>query len=449
MRSNTRCASRRRSGSPTRTLAATVNPARHDVAPHRDVVQRGLAADPARRGREEVPREPLASNGRLERDRHDVVPLLLVVEVVAVGDAPDVVGPRPDPSVNRNPAASSKSPPGVRIVTATALARPGRGPATRISRGSSVASASGRSDRGRRRAPSTTRTGVTLRRTCSGGGHASSMARRTARGLTCSHTVGRPDSRASDRPALVSGDPAVPKERSHMLSGLEIAQAAQLRPIAEVAADAGIEPEELEPVRHDAGPRCRCRSWTASPTARTASSSSRRPSRRRRPARARPRRRVSLTQGLGEIGKDVDARLREPSMGPVFGIKGGGNGGGYAQVVPMEEINLHFNGDFHADHRGAQPAVGRARRVDLPRQPARDRPPDDHLAAHPRRERPRAPQHGDRARRQGPRRPPREGSSSSPRRRRSWRSSPSRAICRTFARGSAGSSWRRPATDAR
>ena len=40
--------------------------------------------------------------------------------------------------------------------------------------------------------------------------------------------------------------------------------------------------------------------------------------------------------------------LREPSMGPVFGIKGGGNGGGYAQVVPMEEINLHFNGDFHA-----------------------------------------------------------------------------------------------------
>ena len=57
---------------------------------------------------------------------------------------------------------------------------------------------------------------------------------------------------------------------------------------------------------------------------------------------------VSLTQGLGQIGKNVMLCLREPSMGPVFGIKGGGNGGGYAQVVPMEEINLHFNGDFHA-----------------------------------------------------------------------------------------------------
>ena len=57
---------------------------------------------------------------------------------------------------------------------------------------------------------------------------------------------------------------------------------------------------------------------------------------------------VSLTQGLGKIGKTSLLCLREPSMGPVFGIKGGGNGGGYAQVVPMEEINLHFNGDFHA-----------------------------------------------------------------------------------------------------
>src|SRR5205085_1613907 len=57
---------------------------------------------------------------------------------------------------------------------------------------------------------------------------------------------------------------------------------------------------------------------------------------------------LSLTQGLGKIGLRVMLCLREPSMGPVFGIKGGGNGGGYAQVVPMEEINLHFNGDFHA-----------------------------------------------------------------------------------------------------
>jgi formate--tetrahydrofolate ligase len=57
---------------------------------------------------------------------------------------------------------------------------------------------------------------------------------------------------------------------------------------------------------------------------------------------------ISLTQGLGAIGKKVMLCLREPSMGPVFGIKGGGTGGGKAQVIPMEEINLHFNGDFHA-----------------------------------------------------------------------------------------------------
>jgi formyltetrahydrofolate synthetase len=57
---------------------------------------------------------------------------------------------------------------------------------------------------------------------------------------------------------------------------------------------------------------------------------------------------VALTQGLGKIGKNVMLCLREPSMGPVFGVKGGGTGGGLSQLVPMEEINLHFNGDFHS-----------------------------------------------------------------------------------------------------
>ena len=57
---------------------------------------------------------------------------------------------------------------------------------------------------------------------------------------------------------------------------------------------------------------------------------------------------IALTQGLGKIGRKVMLCLREPSMGPVFGVKGSGTGGGLAQVVPMEEINLHFNGDFHA-----------------------------------------------------------------------------------------------------
>src|SRR5262245_63266221 len=57
---------------------------------------------------------------------------------------------------------------------------------------------------------------------------------------------------------------------------------------------------------------------------------------------------VGLTQGLGAIGKKPVACLREPSLGPVFGIKGGAAGGGLAQVVPMEDLNLHFTGDIHA-----------------------------------------------------------------------------------------------------
>ena len=57
---------------------------------------------------------------------------------------------------------------------------------------------------------------------------------------------------------------------------------------------------------------------------------------------------IGLADGLSRIGKKVVAALREPSLGPVFGIKGGAAGGGYAQVVPMEDINLHFTGDFHA-----------------------------------------------------------------------------------------------------
>jgi formate--tetrahydrofolate ligase len=132
-----------------------------------------------------------------------------------------------------------------------------------------------------------------------------------------------------------------------MLSGLEIAQAAQLRPIAEVAADAGIEPDELRPYgttrakvslsildRLADRPNGKLVITTAiTPT---------------KAGEGKTTTSVSLTQGLGAIGKDVILALREPSMGPVFGIKGGGTGGGYAQVVPMEEINLHLNGDFHA-----------------------------------------------------------------------------------------------------
>ena len=57
---------------------------------------------------------------------------------------------------------------------------------------------------------------------------------------------------------------------------------------------------------------------------------------------------VGLTDGLNAIGKNACAALREPSLGPSFGLKGGAAGGGYAQVIPMEDINLHFTGDLHA-----------------------------------------------------------------------------------------------------
>ena len=132
-----------------------------------------------------------------------------------------------------------------------------------------------------------------------------------------------------------------------MKSGLEIAQEAVLRPITDVATDAGILEEELEQYGRFKGkialsildrladrPDGKLIITTAiTPT---------------KAGEGKTTTSISLAQGMGQIGKDVMLCLREPSMGPVFGIKGGGNGGGYAQVVPMEEINLHFNGDFHA-----------------------------------------------------------------------------------------------------
>ena len=57
---------------------------------------------------------------------------------------------------------------------------------------------------------------------------------------------------------------------------------------------------------------------------------------------------IGVADGLAKLGENVLVALREPSLGPVFGIKGGAAGGGYAQVVPMEDINLHFTGDMHA-----------------------------------------------------------------------------------------------------
>jgi formate--tetrahydrofolate ligase len=132
-----------------------------------------------------------------------------------------------------------------------------------------------------------------------------------------------------------------------MKSGLEIAQEAVLRPIADVAADAGIEPGELQPYgRYRAKVSLSILDRLADrPDGKLVITTAITPT---KAGEGKTTTSISLTQGLGRIGKRVMLCLREPSMGPVFGIKGGGTGGGYAQVVPMEDINLHLNGDFHA-----------------------------------------------------------------------------------------------------
>jgi formate--tetrahydrofolate ligase len=132
-----------------------------------------------------------------------------------------------------------------------------------------------------------------------------------------------------------------------MKPGLEIAQEAALRPIADVAEAAGITAEELERygtfrAKVDLSILDRL---AAEPDGKLVITTAITPT---KAGEGKTTTSVSLTQGLGSIGRDVMLCLREPSMGPVWGIKGGGNGGGYAQIVPMEEINLHFNGDFHA-----------------------------------------------------------------------------------------------------
>ncbi len=132
-----------------------------------------------------------------------------------------------------------------------------------------------------------------------------------------------------------------------MKSGLEIAQEARMKPIAEVAADAGILPEEVEPYgQYRAKIDLAILDRLADrPDGKLVITTAITPT---KAGEGKTTTSISLTQGLGKLGKDVMLCLREPSMGPVWGIKGGGTGGGYAQLVPMEDVNLHFNGDFHA-----------------------------------------------------------------------------------------------------
>lgn len=127
-------------------------------------------------------------------------------------------------------------------------------------------------------------------------------------------------------------------------SDIEIAQSARMRPIVDVAADLGLSADDIDQYgRYKAKlplelaarpPRGRLVLVTAiSPT----------------PAgEGKSTVSVGLTQALRRLGTDAILCMREPSLGPVFGVKGGAAGGGYAQVLPMDDINLHFTGDFHA-----------------------------------------------------------------------------------------------------
>ncbi|MBO5788365.1 MAG: formate--tetrahydrofolate ligase, partial [Clostridia bacterium] len=129
------------------------------------------------------------------------------------------------------------------------------------------------------------------------------------------------------------------------LTDIEIAQACKMKPIEEIAKVAHIPTELLEPYgkykakvplsllqsdRPD-GKLILVTAMTPTPAGEGKTTTT-----------------IGLADGLRRIGKESVCALREPSLGPVFGIKGGAAGGGYAQVVPMEDINLHFTGDFHA-----------------------------------------------------------------------------------------------------
>ena len=132
-----------------------------------------------------------------------------------------------------------------------------------------------------------------------------------------------------------------------MLSDIEIAQQAQMEPIVEIAKRCNLAEDELElygkykaKVSFDAMERLQdapngklvlVTAITPTPAGEGKSTTT-----------------IGLTQALQQIGVNSIAVLREPSLGPVFGVKGGAAGGGYAQVVPMEDINLHFTGDMHA-----------------------------------------------------------------------------------------------------
>ncbi len=132
-----------------------------------------------------------------------------------------------------------------------------------------------------------------------------------------------------------------------MLTDIEIAQQAKLLKIGEIAAKLGVSEEEIEPYGH----------YKAKLSQRVINRVADKPDGKLilvtainpTPAgEGKTTTSVGLCEGMNKIGKKACLALREPSLGPVFGVKGGAAGGGYSQVVPMEDINLHFTGDMHA-----------------------------------------------------------------------------------------------------
>jgi formate--tetrahydrofolate ligase len=142
--------------------------------------------------------------------------------------------------------------------------------------------------------------------------------------------------------------PTTASQHSQPKSDIEIAQAAKMRPIVDVAREKlGIAPENLEPYGHYKAKLSMdfIKSLKDRPDGKLILVSAITPT----PAgEGKTTTTVGLTDALNHIGKKAMLCLREPSLGPCFGVKGGAAGGGYAQVVPMEDINLHFTGDIHA-----------------------------------------------------------------------------------------------------
>ena len=130
------------------------------------------------------------------------------------------------------------------------------------------------------------------------------------------------------------------------LSDIEIAQSCKMKPITEIAKSAGIDEKYIEQYgRYKAKIDLSILNENKSKDGKLVLVTAITPT----PAgEGKTTTTIGLADGLKRLGKSVVAALREPSLGPVFGIKGGAAGGGYAQVVPMEDINLHFTGDFHA-----------------------------------------------------------------------------------------------------